>query len=128
MLSLNGTGNGYGIQKYALDNFGRTQKYWPSPNPQEGYLPVEQARMLYGSRVTRPFYRFNRVTGGFEKVKARRMNPFNFRAAHRAGARVNRTLDAVKELVQVSNKLDKGVSTCGKRIRLKKKKKRKRCG
>jgi hypothetical protein len=119
---LNGGG-----PKYALGGDGKAQKYWNSPTPGEGYLPVEQARALYGSKVRPPFYRFNRQTGGFEKIKARRMNPLNFKASERAARRVSRTYEAVKDLIDIKEKVDRGVRCKGKVVKFRTKKKRKSC-
>jgi len=108
-----------GEPKFAKDEFGRTIMFVPSPRPGEGFITVAQAKQL-GFSPTRPFWRFNRKEGQFEKIKPRRLNPFNFRATSRAGRRVERSLDAVKELVRIERR-----QTTGK-IRLKKSKKRKR--
>lgn len=123
-LSLNGNGAG---PKYAVGGDGKALKFWNSPIQQEGYLEVNQAKSIYGSKVKPPFYRFNRMTGGFEKIKARRMNPFNFRAAERARRRVSRTYDAIKDVMQINNAVEKGVRSCGKVVKFRTKKKRKRC-
>lgn len=106
-----------GEPKFAKDEFGRTIMFVPSPRPGEGFITVSQARQL-NLKPTRPFWRFNRLEGQFEKIKPRRLNPFNFRATSRAGRRVERSLDAVKELVRIQKK-----QTTGK-ISLKKKKKK----
>jgi len=108
-----------GEPKFARDEFGRTIMFVPSPRPGEGFITVAQAKQL-GFSPTRPFWRFNRKEGQFEKIKPRRLNPFNFRATSRAGRRVERSLDAVKELVRIERR-----QTTGK-IRLKRSKKRKR--
>lgn len=108
-----------GEPRFARDQFGRTIMFVPSPRPGEGFLAVAQARQL-GLAPTKPFYRFNRLEGQFEKIKQRRMNPFNFKATKRAGRRVERTLDAVKELVRIERKMTTG------KVRLKRTKRRKR--
>lgn len=108
-----------GEPRFAKDQFGRTIMFVPSPRPGEGFLAVAQARQL-GLAPTKPFYRFNRLEGQFEKIKGRRMNPFNFKATKRAGRRVERTLDAVKELVRIEKKMTTG------KVRLKRTKRRKR--
>lgn len=108
-----------GEPKFARDEFGRTIMFVPSPRPGEGFITLNQARQL-GFSPTRPFWRFNREEGQFEKIKPRRLNPFNFRATARAGRRVERSLDAVKELVRIERKMTTG------KVRLKKSKKRKR--
>jgi len=108
-----------GEPRFAKDQFGRTIMFVPSPRPGEGFIRVEAARQL-GLSPTKPFWRFNRLEGQFEKIKARRMNPFNFKATARAGRRVERTLDAVKELVRIERKMTTG------KVRLKRRKKRKR--
>ena len=109
--------NGFG-PKFAVDEMGRTIKFVPSPRPGEGFLPVAQARALFGSAM-KPFWRFNRVTGQFEKMKSRRMNPLNISAARRAKRRVDASLDAVKELVTIQKKAEKGVSAGGKVVKFK---------
>lgn len=108
-----------GEPRFAKDQFGRTIMFVPSPRPGEGFLAVAAARQL-GLAPTKPFYRFNRLEGQFEKIKQRRMNPFNFKATKRAGRRVERTLDAVKELVRIERKMTTG------KVRLKRTKRRKR--
>jgi len=108
-----------GEPKFARDQFGKTIMFVPSPRPGEGFITLNQARQL-GLSPTRPFWRFNREDGQFEKLKPRRLNPFNFRATSRAGRRVERTLDAVKELVRIERKMTTG------KVRLKRGKKRKR--
>jgi len=96
-----------GEPRFAKDEFGRTIMFVPSPRPGEGFIRVETARQL-GLAPTKPFWRFNRLQGQFEKIKSRRMNPFNFKATKRAGRRVERTLDAVKELVRIERKMTTG--------------------
>ena len=108
-----------GEPKFARDQFGVVIKFVPSPRPGEGFISVLQARQL-GLSPTKPFWRFNRLEGQFEKIKPRRMNPFNFRATSRAGRRVERTLDAVKELVRIEKKMTSG------KVSLKKRKRKKR--
>lgn len=108
-----------GEPRFAQDEFGKTIMFVPLPDGR-GFVPVAQARAL-NLNPTRPFWRFNRLTSNYEKIKPRRLNPFNFRATARAGRRVCRTLDAVKELVHIERR-----QTTGK-IRLKKVKKRKSC-
>lgn len=107
-----------GEPRFARDEFGKTIMFVPSPRPGEGFITLAGARALNLS-PTRPFWRFNRIEGQFEKIKPRRLNPFNFRATARAGRRVERTLDAVKELVKIERKMTTG------KVRLKKRKKRK---
>ncbi len=106
-----------GEPRFARDEFGRTIMFVPSPRPGEGFIRVEAARQL-NFKPTRPFWRFNRIEGQFEKIKARRMNPFNFSATKRAGRRVERSLDAVKELVRIERKMTTG------KVRLKKRKRK----
>ena len=108
-----------GEPRFARDEHGNTIMFVPSPRPGEGFISVQAARQLNLS-PTKPFWRFNRIEGQFEKIKSRRMNPFNFKATARAGRRVERTLDAVKELVRIERKMTTG------KVRLKKRKKRKR--
>lgn len=114
-----------GEPKFALDERGNTIKFVPSPRPGEGFIRLEQARAL-GLNPTKPFWRFNRLMGQFEKMKSRRMNPFNFRAAERAGRRIDRTLDAVGSLLSIQKKKDTGKSCGGKVVKFRTKKK-KRC-
>ncbi len=106
-----------GEPRFARDEFGRTIMFVPSPRPGEGFIRVETARQL-GLAPSKPFWRFNRLQGQFEKIKSRRMNPFNFKATKRAGRRVERTLDAVKELVRIERKMTSG------KVRLKKRKRK----
>lgn len=107
-----------GEPRFARDEMGNTIMFVPSPRPGEGFIRVFQARQL-GLKPTKPFWRFNRFEGQFEKMKGRRMNPFNFSAAKRAGRRIEATLDAVKEFVRIERKMTTG------KVRLKKTKKRK---
>ena len=66
--------------------------------------------------------------GEYVKVKPRRMNALNPRAAHRASRRIDAALRAVKEIVNVSNRKDKGVSAAGgKVVRFKTRRKRRKC-
>jgi len=102
--------------KFATDERGKTVMFVPAPNG-NGFIPVSQARGL-GLGATKPWWRFNRFTGNYEKMKGRRLNPFNFRAAKRAGRRVEATLDAVKELVRIEKKMTSG------KVRFKKRKKK----
>jgi len=96
-----------GEPRFARDQFGKTIMFVPSPRPGEGFITLINARQM-GLSPTRPFWRFNRLEGQFEKIKPRRLNPFNFRATRRAGRRVERTLDAVKELVRIQKKMTSG--------------------
>lgn len=115
-----------GEPKYAKDQFGKVIKFVVSPRPGEGFLPLAAAQNL-GLNVSKPHWRFNRLQGQYEKLKARRMNPFNFAAAARAGKRIDRTLDAVKMVVSVQNAKDKGVQAGGKVIKFRTKKKKRAC-
>lgn len=115
----NGMANGAlalrGEPRFATDEFGRVLKFVPSPRPGEGFITVQQAQQL-GLRPTRPFYRFNRLAGQFEKVKRRRMNPLNIRATERAARRVNATIDTVKGLLKIQKTMTTGkVRVCPKR-------------
>lgn len=105
--------------KFAQDEMGKTIMFVPLPDG-SGFVSVKQARAM-NLNPTRPFWRWNRLASQYEKVKPRRLNPFNFRATARAGRRVCRTLDAVKELVTIERRQSTG------KIRLKKVKKRKTC-
>ena len=108
-----------GEPRFARDEFGRTIMFAPSPQPGVGFIRVSLLRQM-GLSPSRPFWRFNRLEGQYEKIKPRRMNPFNFRATKRAGRRIERTLDAVKEFVRIERKMTSG------KVRLKRAKKRKR--
>jgi len=101
--------------RFAQDEMGKTIMFVPSPRG-EGFISVQQARALNLSAM-KPWWRFNRAEGQFEKIKRRRMNPFNFRAAKRAGNRIERTLDAIKTVVTVQRKLEKGISAGGKIVK-----------
>lgn len=106
-----------GEPRYARDENGKTILFVPDPKGQ-GFLTLKEARAMNISPM-RPFWRWNRIESQFEKIKPRRLNPFNFRATSRAGRRVERSLDAVKELVRIQRKM-----TTGKiRLRVKKRKK-----
>jgi len=72
----------------------------------------------------KPWWRFNRLQSQFEKIKRRRMNPFNFRASARAGRRIDRTLEALKSLVSIQQKKDRGVSVGGKIVKFRTKKRK----
>lgn len=113
-----------GEPRFAKDETGRTIMFVPSPRPGEGFIAVQVARQL-GLSPTKPFWRFNRLEGQFEKIKRRRMNPFNFKAADRAGRRIDRTLEAVKGVVKIAKKKDKGVAVAGQVISFRTKKKKK---
>lgn len=56
------------------------------------------------------------ANGDFVKVKPRRMNPLNPRAAARASRRIDAALKAVKQIVSISTKKDKGVSAAGGKV------------
>ena len=113
-----------GEPKFARDEFGKTIMFVPSPDG-SGFISVQQARGQNLSAM-KPWWRFNRLESQFEKISPRRMNPFNFRAAKRAGRRVERTLDAIKSLVIIKNKMDRGVSAGGKTVKFKTGKKKKK--
>jgi len=101
--------------RFAQDEMGKTIMFVPSPRG-EGFISVQQARSLNLSAM-KPWWRFNRQEGQFEKIKRRRMNPFNFRAAKRAGRRIENTLDAIKGVVTIQRKLEKGISAGGKIVK-----------
>jgi len=122
-MALPGVLNGFAGPRFATDEMGKTIMFVPSPRPGEGFIAVFQARQL-GLSPTKPFWRFNRAEGQFEKIKRRRMNPFNFRAASRAGRRIERTLDAIKNVVSIQRKMEKGVSAGGKVIKFRTKKRK----
>jgi len=107
--------NGVAGPRFAQDEMGKTIMFVPSPRG-EGFISVQQARALNLSAM-KPWWRFNRAEGQFEKIKRRRMNPFNFRAAKRAGSRIERTLDAIKGVVTIQRKLEKGISAGGKVVK-----------
>jgi len=96
----------------------------PSPDG-SGFISVRQARANNLSAM-KPWWRFNRLESQFEKISPRRMNPFNFRAAKRAGRRIERTLEAIKGVVVIQRKMEKGISAGGKIVKFKTGKKRKR--
>jgi len=99
------------------DERGNAIKFVPSPDGR-GFMNVAQA-LQCGLKASRPHWRFNITTGMYEKMKGRRLNPFNFKAAARAGRRIDATLDAVKEFVRIEKKMRSG------KVSLKRKKKRK---
>jgi len=107
-----------GPVSFMVDAQGNSIKFVPSPTGQ-GFITVQQA-LQAGLKATKPWWRFNQKTGMYEKMKGRRMNPFNFKAAARAGRRIDATLDAVKEFVRIEKKMSSG------KVRLKRRKKRKR--
>ncbi len=128
LAGLNGAGplavrGAPGEPRFALDERGKTIMFVPDPSG-GGFLPVSQARQL-GLSAMKPWWRFNRLTSRFEKMKSRRMNPFNFKAASRAGRRIERTLDAIKDVVSIQRKMEKGVSAGGKVIKFRAKKRKK---
>ncbi len=112
-----------GEPRFARDEMGRTIMFVPSPTG-SGFISVQQARAANLSAM-KPWWRFNRLEGQFEKIPARRMNPFNFRAAKRAGRRIERTLDAIKNVVTIQRKMEKGISAGGKIVKFKTKKRKK---
>lgn len=75
--------------------------------------------------LTGPRFRQDLETLKFIKLPARRQNPFNFRATARAGRRIERTLNAVKGVVMISRKSEKGISAADKVVKFKVKKKKK---
>jgi len=116
-LNLNfQVGNGFTGPRFAQDEMGKTVMFVPSPRPGEGFISVQAARQLNLSAM-KPWWRFNRQEGQFEKIKRRRMNPFNFRAAKRAGRRIESTLEAIKGVVTIQRKLEKGISAGGKVVK-----------
>lgn len=116
-LNLDFRVNGVAGPRFAQDEAGKTIMFVPSPRG-EGFISVQQARALNLSAM-KPWWRFNRAEGQFEKIKRRRMNPFNFRAAKRAGRRIENTLDAIKGVVTIQRKLEKGISAGGKIVKFK---------
>jgi len=106
-----------GAVSFMRDELGNSIKFVPSPAG-GGFITVQQA-LQAGLKATRPFWRFNQKTGMYEKMKGRRMNPFNFKAAARAGRRIDATLDAVKDFVRIEKKMRSG------KVQLKRRKKRK---
>ena len=116
-------GQAPGEPRFAQDEFGRTIMFVPSPRG-DGFVSVQQARQL-GLGAMKPWWRFNRIEGQFEKIKRRRMNPFNFRAAKRAGRRIENTLEAIKGVVTIQRKLEKGISAGGKVVKFRTGKRRK---
>ncbi len=118
-------GGAAGEPKFAKDEMGKTIMFVPSPRPGEGFLSVKEARAMNLSAM-KPWWRFNRLEGQFEKISPRRMNPFNFRAAKRAGRRIERTLDAIKGVVTIQRKMEKGISAGGKVVKFKTGKRKKK--
>jgi len=86
-----------GEPRFARDQFGNVLKFIPSPRPGEGFLAVGSAQQL-GLKVRGPFYRFNRLTGLFVRLKPRRINPLNFKALRRAQSREDAALREVSKL------------------------------
>ncbi len=113
-----------GEPRFAKDEMGKTVMFVPSPQG-NGFITVAQSRNLFGSAM-KPWWRFNRIESQFEKISPRRMNPFNFKATKRAGRRIERTLDAIKTVVSIQKKMDKGVSANGSIVKFKTKKKKKK--
>lgn len=111
-----------GEPRFAQDEMGRTLKFVPDPTGQ-GFLTLAEASQRNISPM-KPHWRFNRLESQWEKIKPRRMNPFNFKASDRAGRRIDRTLDAVKAVLIISKKKDKGVNAGGKTVRFRKKSKK----
>jgi len=87
----------FGEPRFARDQFGNVLRFIPSPRPGEGFLAVASAAQL-GLKVRPPFYRFNRLTGMFVRLKSRRLNPLNFRALRRAQRREDAALREVSKL------------------------------
>jgi len=106
---------GPGAPRFAQDEMGKTIMFVPDPRG-TGFLSVQQARSLNLSAM-KPWWRFNRLENQFEKIKRRRMNPFNFKAAKRAGRRIESTLDAIKGVVTIQRKIEKGISAGGKVVK-----------
>jgi len=104
-----------GLPRFAQDEMGKTIMFVPDPRG-TGFLSVQQARSMNLSAM-KPWWRFNRMEAQFEKIKRRRMNPFNFKAAKRAGRRIESTLDAIKGVVTIQRKLEKGISAGGKVVK-----------
>ncbi len=120
-LNLQFQVGGFG-PRFAQDEMGKTIMFVPSPRG-EGFISVQQARAANLSAM-KPWWRFNRQEGQFEKIKRRRMNPFNFRAAKRAGRRIESTLEAIKGVVTIQRKLEKGISAGGKVVKFRTKKRK----
>ncbi len=113
-----------GEPKFAKDEMGKTIMFVPSPDG-SGFISVQQARAQNLSAM-KPWWRFNRLESQFEKISRRQMNPFNFTAAKRAGRRIERTLDAIKGVVTIQRKMEKGVSAGNKIVKFKTGKKKKK--
>ncbi len=71
-------------------------------------------------------FKIDSRTGDFVRVRARRINPFNKSAAKRASRRIDATINAMADLVRVSNKRDKGKSVGGKVVRFRSTKRKKK--
>lgn len=112
-----------GEPRFAVDENGKTIMFVPSPDG-SGFISIQQSRAA-NLGAMKPWWRFNRITSNFEKIKGRRMNPFNFKAASRAGKRIERTLDAIKDVVSIQKKMNKGVAVAGQIVKFKVKKKKK---
>jgi len=69
---------------------GRAQLFVPG-RPNEGMITLERAIQFPDIDKTCK-YRFNRMKGVFQKVKARRLNPMNFKALGRARTRTSAAL------------------------------------
>jgi len=102
---------GGGAPRFAQDEMGKTIMFVPDPRG-AGFISVQQARASNLSAM-KPWWRFNRLENQFEKIKRRRMNPFNFKAAKRAGRRIESTLEAIKGVVTIQRKLEEGISAEG---------------
>jgi len=104
-----------GAPRFAQDEMGKTIMFVPNPQG-GGFISVQQARSMNLSAM-KPWWRFNRLENQFEKIKRRRMNPFNFKAAKRAGRRIENTLEAIKGVVTIQRKLERGISAGGKVVK-----------
>lgn len=80
-----------GESRFAVNpNTGKAQLFVPG-RPGEGMIFLEQA-IQFPDIDTSCKFRFNRMKGVFQKIKARRMNPLNFKALGRARTRTSAAL------------------------------------
>jgi hypothetical protein len=110
-----------GGSNFAKDNTGATIKFFMSPRPGEGWIPVVFAAQA-GLKPVKPFARFDLATQRFVKIPRRRMNPCNLKALGRAKRRQEDFLDLVIPMVR-----DRKKEAAGKKptIRTKRRKKKK---
>lgn len=118
LLTLNGTAAARG-SNFAKDACGKTIKFFCSPRPQEGWVPVQEAAAR-GLRAKKPFARFDMSIQQFVRMPRRRMNPCNIRALGRAERRRGDFLDLVIPMIR-----DKRKEQAGKKPSVRRKKRKK---